>query len=41
MTFFDPKAQIEKFDAFRGNFPNPYSNQRWLTQPDLTRVKNI
>jgi len=25
--------KIEKFGIFRGIFPNPKSNQRWLTQP--------
>jgi len=33
-------AKIEKFGIFRGNFPNPYPNQRWLTQPDPSN-KNL
>jgi len=34
MAFFLPEGpKIEKFELFRGNFPNPYPNQRWLTQP--------
>jgi len=28
--------KIEKFDVFRGNFPN--TNHRWLTRPDLARA---
>jgi len=32
--FFDPKGKkIEKFDVFRGNFPNSNPNQKWLTPP--------
>jgi len=30
------REKLEKFDFFRGNFPNP--NYRWLTRPDLTRA---
>jgi len=42
MTFFLPKWQkIEKFGIFRGKFPNPNPNQRWLTQPNLTQVKKF
>jgi len=26
--------RVEKFDIFRGNFPNLYPNQRWLTRPE-------
>jgi len=32
--FFIKRGKIEKFDIFRGNFPNPNPNQRWLTQPN-------
>jgi len=40
--FFLPKGlNIEIFDIFRGNFPNPYPNQRWLTQPDPTWATKI
>jgi len=28
------EKKIESFDIFRGNFPNPNSNHRWLTRPD-------
>jgi len=31
-------TQREKFDIFRGNFPNPYPNRRWLTQPELLKI---
>jgi len=31
--FFDPKGKIEKFDVFRGNFPNSNPNHKWLTEP--------
>jgi len=30
---FDLKGKIEKFDIFRGNFPNPNPNHKWLTRP--------
>jgi len=38
--------KIEKFDIFKGNFPNSNPNHIWLTQPkpqkiDPTRVKNF
>jgi len=36
---FWPEGKNWKFGIFRGNFPNP--NQRWLTRPNLTRVKKI
>jgi len=33
--FFWPEGKkIEKFVIFRGNFPKPNSNHRWLTLPD-------
>jgi len=33
--FFWPEGQkIEKFDIFRGNFPNSNPNHKWLTWPD-------
>jgi len=34
--FFDQnqREKNEKFGIFRGNFPNPDPNQRWLTHPD-------
>jgi len=32
--FFDPKVKIEKFDVFRGKFPNSNPNHKWLTWPD-------
>jgi len=28
------REKIEKFDVFRGNFPNPNPNYRWLTRLD-------
>jgi len=28
------KEKIEKFDIFRGNFPNPNLNHKWLTRPN-------
>jgi len=31
--FLTPRAKNGKIDIFRGNFPNPCPNQRWLTQP--------
>jgi len=31
------EAKIEKFDVFRGNFPNSNPNHKWLTRPDPTR----
>jgi len=31
--------KIEKFDIFRGNFPNP--NHKWLTRPDLAQATKI
>jgi len=45
--FLDPKGKTrEKFGIFRGNFPNPNPNHRWLTRatknwPDPTQVKNF
>jgi len=34
MKFFGPEGKkIEKFDVFRGNFPNPNPNHRWLAGP--------
>jgi len=36
--FFWPDGEkIEKFDVFRGNFPNPNLNHRWLTQPNPSK----
>jgi len=36
--FFSPKGNFfEKFDIFRGNFPNSNPNHKWLTQPGPTR----
>jgi len=42
--FWSEGKKIEKFDVFRGNFPNSYLNHKWLTRPepqkiDPTRVK--
>jgi len=35
MTFFLPQGQkIERFDIFRGNFPNPYPNRQKIFDPD-------
>jgi len=31
--------KIEKFDIFRGNFPNSNPNHRWLTQSDPSHKK--
>jgi len=30
--------KFEKFDIFRGNFPNPNPNHRWVTQPELLKI---
>jgi len=30
---------IEKFDIFRGNFPNSNPNHKWLTRPDPSHKK--
>jgi len=47
---FFPKGKIEKFDIFRGNFPNSNPNHKWLTQPgsksfdpdpSLLRIKQL
>jgi len=32
--FYSKGLKIEKFNIFRGNFPNLNSNQKWLTWPD-------
>jgi len=32
--FWSEWKKIEKFEVFRGNFPNPNQNQIWLTWPD-------
>jgi len=37
--FLTRKGKIEKFGNFRGKFPNPYPNQRWLTRPELSNKK--
>jgi len=47
--FLTRREKIEKFDSFRGNFPNSNPNHKWLPDPtqatknwpDLTRVKNF
>jgi len=31
--------KIETFAIFRGNFPNPNRNHKWLTWPDLSQKK--
>jgi len=31
--------KIEKFDIFKGNFPNPNPNHKWLTRPDPSYKK--
>jgi len=36
--FLTRREKIEKFNIFRGNFPNPNPNHRWLTQPRLLKV---
>jgi len=37
--FFWPEGEkIEKIDIFRGNFPNPYWNHRWLTWPEPLKL---
>jgi len=36
--FFIWREKIEKFDIFRGNFPNPNPNYKWLTRPDPVRA---
>jgi len=33
------REKIEKFEIFRGNFPNP--NHVWLTQPHPIQVKKF
>jgi len=32
--FWPEGKKIEKFDVFRGNFPNSNPNHKWLTRPD-------
>jgi len=40
--FFWPEVKkIDKFDIFRGNFPNPNPNHKWLTRPNPTLVKKF
>jgi len=34
-TFFDTKGKTNFFFIFRGNFPNPDQNQRWVTRTGL------
>jgi len=33
--FLSQKGKIEKFDIFRGNFPNSSPSHKWLTQREL------
>jgi len=30
--------KIEKFDVFRGNFPNSNPNHKWLTRPEPQKI---
>jgi len=37
--FLTPKRKkIEKFDVFRGNFPNSNPNHKWLTRPNPVKI---
>jgi len=40
-TFWPEGKKIEKCDIFRENLLSPSPNHRWLTWPNLTRVKNF
>jgi len=39
--FLSKGEKIVKFGMFKGNFPNPNPNQRWLSQPNPTRATKI
>jgi len=39
--FWPEGKKVEIFWIFRGNFPNPDPNQKWLTRPDLSNKKLI
>jgi len=37
--FWSHGKKFENLDVFRGNFPNPNSNYRWLTRPNPSHKK--